>query len=82
MQVYENRDDHLNNNLVLQEIPILHLFPILLQNKQKPITNSCTNNLWSKPILILSKPEIQNFEEEAWWRKDSGFIQITETRMR
>ena len=32
-----------------------YLFPILLQIKQKPITNSCRNNLWSKPILILSK---------------------------
>ena len=36
-----------------------YLFPILLQNKQKPITNSCRNNLWSKPILILSKTEFK-----------------------
>ena len=32
-----------------------YLFPILLQNKQKPIRNSCRNNLWSKLILILLK---------------------------
>ena len=36
-----------------------YLFPILLQNKQKPITKSCRNNLWSKPILILSKTEFK-----------------------
>ena len=57
--MYENRADHLNNNLVLQEISILIFFPILLQNKQKPITNSCRNNLWSKSILILSKTEFK-----------------------
>ena len=34
-----------------------YIFPILLQNKQKPITNSCRNNLWFKPILSLSKTE-------------------------
>ena len=37
----------------------MYLFLILLQNKQKPITNSCRNNLWSKPILILSKTEFK-----------------------
>ena len=26
---------------------------------EKPITNSCRNNLWSKPILILSKTEFK-----------------------
>ena len=36
-----------------------YLFPILLQNKQKSITNSCRNNLQSKPILILSKTEFR-----------------------
>ena len=36
-----------------------YLFPILLQNRQKPITNSCRNNLWSKPMLILSKTEFE-----------------------
>ena len=36
-----------------------YVFPILLQNKQKPITNNCRNNLWSKPALILSKPEFK-----------------------
>ena len=35
------------------------LFSILLQNKQKPITNSCRNNLASKPILILLKTEFK-----------------------
>ena len=56
--MYENWADHLNNNLTLQEISV-YLFPILLQNKQKPITNSCRNNLWSKSILILSKTEFK-----------------------
>ena len=36
-----------------------YLFPILLQNKQKPITKSCRNNLRSKPILILSKQNLK-----------------------
>ena len=36
-----------------------YLFPILLQNKQKPITNGCRKNLRSKPILILSKTELK-----------------------
>ena len=36
-----------------------YLFWILLKNKQKPITNSCRNNLWYKPILILSKTEFK-----------------------
>ena len=35
------------------------LFPILLQNKQKPITNSCRKKLWSTPISILSKIEFK-----------------------
>ena len=35
-----------------------YLFPILQQKKQKPITNSCINNLRSKPILILSKTSL------------------------
>ena len=26
-----------------------YLFPILLQNKQKPIRNSCRSNFWSAP---------------------------------
>ena len=34
-------------------------FPNLLKNKQKPTTNSCRNNLWSKLILILSKTEFK-----------------------
>ena len=55
----ENRADHLSNNLILQEISILILFPILLQNKQKPTTNSCRNNLWFKLILIISKTEFK-----------------------
>ena len=36
-----------------------YLFTILLQNKEKTITNSCRNNLWSKPIVILSKTEFK-----------------------
>ena len=59
LEVYENCADHLNNNLMLKEISILFSFPILLQNKQKPITNSCRSNLWSKPILILSKTDFK-----------------------
>ena len=41
-----------------------YLLPILLQNKHKPITNSCRNNLWSKPILILSKTEFKVFRNK------------------
>ena len=41
-----------------------YLFPILLQNKQKPITKSCRNNLRSKPILILSKTEFEIFRKK------------------
>ena len=44
---------------MLQDISIFTFFPILLQNKQKPITNSCKNNLWSELILILSKTEFK-----------------------
>ena len=36
-----------------------YIFPILLQNKQKPITNSCKNNLWSKLTVILSKTQFK-----------------------
>ena len=58
--MHESCANRLSNNLRLQEISILtFLFPILLQNKQKPITNSCRNNLRSKPILTLSKTEFK-----------------------
>ena len=46
--MYEDRADHLSNNLRLNEISILIFFRNLPQNKQKPIRNSCRNNLWSK----------------------------------
>ena len=36
-----------------------YLFPILLKNQQAPITNSCRNKLWPKPILIFSKTEFK-----------------------
>ena len=58
MEVYENHAHHLNINLILRKSLYLS-FPILPQNRQKPITNSCRNNLWSKPILILSKTEFK-----------------------
>ena len=50
------------------------LFPILLQNKQKPITPNT--------LINTSKYWIWNFEKEAWWPGILGFIQISETRMR
>ena len=53
--MYESRAGHLSNYQRLQEISIL--IPILLKNKQKTITNSCRNKLWSKSILTLSKTE-------------------------
>ena len=36
--MYQNRVDHQSNN------EIKSLFPILLQNEQKPIRSSCRNN--------------------------------------
>ena len=45
--------------LEVYENPYTYIFPILQQNKQKPITNSCRNNLWSKPILTLSKTDFR-----------------------
>ena len=69
--MFEDCADYLNNNLILQEISILIFFTILLQNKQKPITNSCRNKLQSKPILILSKEEFKILRkkpsDEAFW---------------
>ena len=62
--MYENRADHLSNNLRLQEISILIFFQFYCKKKQKPITSSCRNNLWSKPILILSKTEFKNFRKK------------------
>ena len=40
-------------------MPILIFFPILLQNKQKPIRNSCRSNLWATPTLIISNIEFK-----------------------
>ena len=45
--------DDLSNNLRSNEILYICLFTNLLQNKQKPIINSCRGKLWSTPILIL-----------------------------
>ena len=47
LEMYDNCTDPPSNNLRLNEISLL------LQNKQKPIRNSCRSNLWSTPILIL-----------------------------
>ena len=44
--MYENHTDYLSNNLRLNEISILIFFSVLLQNKLKPIRNSCRSNLW------------------------------------
>ena len=42
-----------------------NLFPIQLKTKQRPNTNSCKNNLWSKPILILSKTEFEILRKKS-----------------
>ena len=57
--MYENRADHLRNNLRLQKIPVLIFFQFYLERNKKTITNSCRNNLWSKPISMLSKTEFK-----------------------
>ena len=57
--MYENHPDNLRNNPEITGNVYTYLFRILLQNKQKPITNSCRNHIWSKPILILSKMEFK-----------------------
>ena len=62
--MYENRADHLNNNLILQEVSNLS-FSNSTANRQKPITTSCRNNLWSKPILILSKTKFKIFRKKS-----------------
>ena len=56
--MYENGPDHLSNKLRSENL-YTYLFSIRLQNKQKHITNSCRNNFWSKPILMLSKREFK-----------------------
>ena len=58
LEVYENHPDHLSNKLRLQEISILVFFQFCCKIN-KPITNSCRNNLASKPILILLKTEFK-----------------------
>ena len=59
-----------------------YLFRILMQNKQKPITNSCRKNLWSKLILTLSKTEFKILRKKPGDEAFSGFMQIPEARMR
>ena len=44
---------------VSEDLLKIALNPILRKNKQKPITNSCSKNLWSKPMLILLKTEFK-----------------------
>ena len=44
--MYENCAENLRNNLRLHEISIFIFSAILLQNKQKPIRNSCRSNLY------------------------------------
>ena len=63
MEVYRNCVDHLRNNLSCRKSLYL-IFSNSSENKQKPITNSCRNNLWSKPILILSKTEFKVFRNK------------------
>ena len=65
LEVYESCADNLSNKLRLNEISILIFFPILLQNTQKPIRNSCRSNLWSKPILILWNIEFKVFRKKS-----------------
>ena len=64
LEGYENCADHLSNNLRLNEISKLTFFPILLQNKQKPVRDSCKRNLWSTPSLVL-----RNIEFKIWRNK-------------
>ena len=61
LEVYENLADHLSNDLILLEISIL-IFSTA--NKQKLIINSCRNNLWFKPILILLKTRFKILRKE------------------
>ena len=76
--MYENCADNLSNFLRLNEVPLLIFFPILLQNRQKPIKNSCRSNLWYTPMLILWNLELKNC---GLVTKRFGFIQIPEARM-
>ena len=62
--MYENRADHLRNNLRLQKILVLIFFQFYYKRNEKTITNSCRNNLWSKPISILSKTEFKIFRKK------------------
>ena len=51
--MYENRADHLSNNLRSQEISILIFFQFYCK------INRNQNNSWSKPILKLSNTEFK-----------------------
>ena len=70
LEVYENRADRLSNNLRLNEISVLTFFPILLQNKVKPIRNSCKSNLWLKGTVIQIEKAMINdrlrFSKVSW----------------
>ena len=58
--MYENCTDHLSIDLSLKEISIFIAFQILLQNKQKLTRKRLSkNDLWSKPILIISNNEFK-----------------------
>ena len=68
LEVYENRADHLNNNLVLQEIFILIFFQFYCKinwNQSQIVvqTTYCLylyfQILYFQPILILSKTEFK-----------------------
>ena len=48
MEVYENRGLSKQQPEIKRNL-YTYLFPILLQNKQKQIGNSCRINLWSIP---------------------------------
>ena len=52
-----------------------YLFPILRQNKQKPIRNICRSNLWPTPILMLSYTEFKILRKKPGDKAFRGFIQ-------
>ena len=57
--MYENRADHLNNDLILQEISIFIFFQFHCKINRNQSQIAEKNNLWPKSILILSKPEFK-----------------------
>ena len=65
LEVYENCTNYLSNDLWLKEISIFIAFQILLQNKQKLIRKRLSrNDLWSKPILIISNNEVKTLRKK------------------